>query len=77
MSDKFRQSLAGMVFSASVVFLSVTVMAQSATNLPIRGVVRAVNTAAISTDLAVPIKKLNFRKGQGFKKDDVLVAFDC
>ncbi len=77
MSGKFRQSLAVMTFSASAVFLSATVMAQSTTNLPIRGVVRAVNTAAISTDLAVPIKNLNFRKGQSFKKDDVLVAFDC
>jgi RND family efflux transporter MFP subunit len=42
-----------------------------------RGVVRAVNEAAISSDLAMRILRLPFREGDAFKKDDVLVEFDC
>ncbi len=57
--------------------MSVSGFAQTSSNLPIRGVVRALNTASISTDLQVPIKILNFRKGQGFKKGVTLVTFDC
>ena len=44
---------------------------------PLRGVVRAINEAAISTDLATKIISLPFRDGDSFKKDDVLVEFDC
>ena len=46
-------------------------------NLPIRGVVRAINTAAISTDLSVPIKQLHYRQGESFKKGDALIEFEC
>lgn len=54
-----------------------TLKAQDGSQLPIRGVVRALNSAAISTDLVFPIKSLPFREGEAFKTGDVLVKFDC
>lgn len=74
---RLSQILAAVALSVGALSLATTVYAQSTTNLPIRGVVRALTTASISTDLAVPIKELNFRKGQEFKKGVVLAAFDC
>jgi multidrug efflux pump subunit AcrA (membrane-fusion protein) len=44
---------------------------------PIRGVVRAVNQAALSTDIPMRIMRQPFREGQNFAKGDVLVEFDC
>jgi membrane fusion protein, multidrug efflux system len=44
---------------------------------PMRGVVRAINEAAISSDIGTRIIELNFREGQSFKKNDLLIAFDC
>lgn len=70
-------SLSAAIFALGLSCFATQASAQSSGNLPIRGVVRAVNTAAISTDLSVPIKKLNFRKGQKFAKGDILVLFDC
>lgn len=43
----------------------------------VRGIVRAVNEAWISTDLDVRIASLPFREGQPFKKGEVLATFDC
>jgi membrane fusion protein, multidrug efflux system len=43
----------------------------------LRGVVRAVNEAAISSDMATRVINLPFREGDAFKKADVLVEFDC
>lgn len=43
----------------------------------VRGVVRAVRQASISTDLAARISVLNVREGEGFRAGDVLVEFDC
>lgn len=60
--------LGSMVFSSAVF---------AAQDLPIRGVVRAHTLSSISTDLSVPIKKIVKREGQAFKKNDILVEFDC
>jgi membrane fusion protein, multidrug efflux system len=43
----------------------------------IRGVVRAVNEAAISSEIVSRIVALPHREGEAFKKGDVLVEFDC
>jgi membrane fusion protein, multidrug efflux system len=43
----------------------------------LRGIVKSVNEAMIGTDLIFPIASLPFREGQGFKKGDILAAFDC
>lgn len=43
----------------------------------VRGIVKAVNEASISSDLGFRITDLPFREGQSFKKSDTLAAFDC
>ncbi len=43
----------------------------------LRGIVKAVNEAVISSDLGYRIVEMPFREGQSFKKGDTLVAFDC
>jgi len=43
----------------------------------LRGIVKAVNEASISSDLGFRITQLPFREGQSFNKGDVLAAFDC
>jgi len=43
----------------------------------LRGIVKAVNEATISSDLGFRIVELPFREGQSFKKGDTLAAFDC
>ncbi|RFC66848.1 efflux RND transporter periplasmic adaptor subunit [Mesorhizobium denitrificans] len=43
----------------------------------LRGIVKAVNEATISSDLGFRIVELPFREGQSFKKDDTLAVFDC
>jgi membrane fusion protein, multidrug efflux system len=43
----------------------------------LRGIVRPVNEAAISTDISFPIKALPFREGQQFAKGEVLAELDC
>lgn len=47
------------------------------TDLPVRGVVKAIDQAALSTDLNARVSKIGFREGQAFKKGDLLAAFDC
>lgn len=45
--------------------------------LPIRGVVRALEEATISTEIIASVSKIGFKEGQFFKKGDLLIAFDC
>ncbi len=44
---------------------------------PMRGVVRAVHQAALSTELATPVAFIGVRDGQRFRAGDRLVEFDC
>lgn len=44
---------------------------------PVRGIVRAVNEAWISTELNARMIEVNRREGESFRKGDVLIAFDC
>lgn len=44
---------------------------------PIRGVVRALDQAAISIDFPARIAKLHVREAEGFERGDRLVTFDC
>jgi membrane fusion protein, multidrug efflux system len=44
---------------------------------PIRGIIRAVDTALISTELTMRVAKVAFLEGERFKQGDVLVEFDC
>jgi membrane fusion protein, multidrug efflux system len=44
---------------------------------PVRGIVRAVQQAMISTELQARASKINVQEGDGFRKGEVLVEFDC
>lgn len=83
-----RSTLAAGLLGLAVVITSAFMHAPSATGqtitltervgkLPIRGVVRSLRQATISTELAAIIAKVGFREGERFAKGDVLVAFDC
>ena len=43
----------------------------------VRGVVRSRHEASLATDLVARVRRLPFREGQSFAKDDVLIEFDC
>ncbi|MBI1291053.1 efflux RND transporter periplasmic adaptor subunit [bacterium] len=45
--------------------------------LPIRGVVRSLHSATLSTDLRAQVTAVNFREGERFAKGDILIEFDC
>ncbi|MEQ1712985.1 MAG: efflux RND transporter periplasmic adaptor subunit [Hyphomicrobium sp.] len=45
--------------------------------IPIRGVVRAVDQAAFSTDLGARVLSVHFREGERFKAGQPLIEFDC
>lgn len=44
---------------------------------PVRGLVRALTQAMISTEFTSPVATIGFKEGERFKRGDVLVAFDC
>ena len=46
-------------------------------SVPVRGVVRALDQAALSTELPARVSKIGFREGEAFKAGDLLIAFDC
>jgi membrane fusion protein, multidrug efflux system len=54
-----------------------SLLAQTADSAALRGVVRAVNEAAISTEVTTRVSRLPFREGEAFKHNDLLVEFDC
>ena len=45
--------------------------------VPVRGVIRAVKQATISTDLQARVAKIGFQDGESFTQGSVLVEFDC
>ncbi|MGE0854473.1 MAG: efflux RND transporter periplasmic adaptor subunit [Hyphomicrobiaceae bacterium] len=42
-----------------------------------RGIVKAVHSADLSSDLNVPVLSVGFREGERFKAGDDLIVFDC
>ena len=46
-------------------------------SIPVRGVIRAIDQAALSTELTARVSKIGFREGEAFKAGDLLIAFDC
>jgi len=78
----FRRVLISLVAAASASALPLVVgggdgRAETRSDLPVRGIVRPVNQAAIATDLSVRVAEIRVREAQSFRKNDVLVAFDC
>ncbi len=45
--------------------------------LPLRGVVRALHQASISSEIVTPVLAVGFREGQRFAAGDTLLTFDC
>lgn len=45
--------------------------------LPLRGVVRALHQASISSEIITPVLTVGFREGQRFEAGDLLIEFDC
>jgi len=60
-----------------VLAFSVGNVAAQDTHEPVRGLVRAIDDALISTELNARILEINRREGEDFKKGDVLLRFDC
>jgi membrane fusion protein (multidrug efflux system) len=72
------------VLSCSIAALSLILtgvatanQAQERPESPVRGVVKPVDQAAISGDLAARITELPLKEGQAFRKGELLAAFDC
>lgn len=43
----------------------------------VRGIIRARDEAWLSSELGLPIDKLPFKEGERFRKNDLLISFDC
>lgn len=50
---------------------------QTASETPVRGLVRALTQAMISTEFTAPVSKIGFKEGERFQRGDLLVEFDC
>ena len=50
---------------------------EDSSTAPIRGLIKPVNQAIISSEIAGQVSSMPFRAGQRFKKGDTLVAFNC
>ena len=57
--------------------IAVAVAAGPPSASPVRGIVRAVRQATISTDAALRAVELSFRESDRFKRGDTLAVFDC
>ena len=81
-ADPLRRACLGLSAILALIILlathSVSTQAQSrGESSPIRGVVRAVRQATISSEAALRAVEVPFREGDRFKRGDLLVAFDC
>lgn len=46
-------------------------------SLPVRGLIRPLNQAAIGTDIQAVVDEVRFKEGDTFRKGDLLISFDC
>lgn len=51
--------------------------ANESNRMPVRGIVRPLNQAAIATEAAMQVSQIHIREAEAFRKGDLLVAFDC
>ncbi|HPG88480.1 MAG TPA: efflux RND transporter periplasmic adaptor subunit [Hyphomicrobium sp.] len=69
--------------TAAVMTAAVSVRADDANTqsieeaVPVRGIIRALDQAALSTELQARASKIAFREGEAFKQGDLLISFDC
>ncbi len=62
---------------AMITVVIASVFASAASGEPMRGVVRPVNQASLSTDIPMRLVRLPFREGNAFRAGDIIAAFDC
>ena len=65
------------IFAGTLRVSADDIVAPEDAKVPVRGVVRTIDQAALSTDLIARVGKIGFREGEAFKKGDLLIAFDC
>jgi membrane fusion protein, multidrug efflux system len=71
----FRRQAAHALFGA---LLTITASIAAAADIaPVRGVLRPIAQATLSTDISARVAKVGFKDGEVFHQGDVLVAFDC
>ena len=63
--------------TASNATVAATAVTANSGNEDIRAQLSAVNYTTIAAELAARVQELPFREGQAFKKDQVIVAFEC
>ena len=66
-----------MALAAGSVLIIALPAATAADAILVRGVLRPLAQATLSTDISARVTKVGFKDGEAFHKGDVLVAFDC
>lgn len=76
---KSKSNLATLIGSIALICLPSTVYSAEPTDSTpaVRGVIRSIDQAELSTDLTARVAKIGFREGQAFKTGDILIAFEC
>jgi membrane fusion protein, multidrug efflux system len=69
--------LAPMAWAATAAAEQPPVATSTLRQSPVRGIVRAVEQASISTELATRVAAVHFREGEVFRLGQKLVEFDC
>lgn len=54
-----------------------TASGEAIEQLPVRGVIRSINHATLSTNIGAKVSAIDFREGEHFRTGDRLVTFDC
>lgn len=73
-----KQFLNGFALAAAVILAAGPVCAEDSPQTELsRGIVRALDEAWLSSDLGLPIEFLPLKEGDSFRRNDVLVRFDC
>ena len=67
----------GVLFMGGDISFGKSTGIQSSDLNAVRGVVKPSEEAVISSELQARVKRMPFRDGQGFKKGDLLIEFDC
>ena len=75
-SQRLRTVRAGTIGAFSLLTVALPA-ATAADAVLVRGVLRPVEQATLSTDISARVAKVGFKDGESFHKGDVLVAFDC
>ena len=73
-------AIARCLLAASLIFPGTTLIAtagEADPAFPVRGIVRSLDEATLSTHIRARVTAIRFREGESFAKGDILVEFDC